>query len=110
MALNGLGPLPSSVLGPPPAVPGKLLPGVGGRAGGNQTGILVGPLAGDGGQTDAGSLSWEEAPSASPWGGGLGPAGLAGLEERGRGDGRLAGVPLTVASGARHLWGVEVLA
>lgn len=43
-------------------------------------GILLGPLTGDGEQADAGSLSWEEAPSASPRGGCLGPMGLAGLE------------------------------
>lgn len=110
MALNGRGPLFSSVLGPPLIVPAKPLPGVGGHAGGNWTGILVDPLTGDGEQTGAGSLSCEEAPSTSPQGGCLGPTGLAGLGEQGRGDSPLAGVPLAVASGARTLWGVGVLA
>ena len=110
MALNGRGPLSSSVLGPPLAVPAKPLPGVGGRAEGSRTGILVDPLTGDGEQTGAGPLSCEEAPSASPQGGCLGPPGLAGLGERGRGDSPLAGVPLVVASGAWCLWGVGVLA
>ena len=110
VALNGRGPLFSSVLGPPLTVPAQPLPGVGGRAGGNWTGILVDPLTGDGEQTGAGSLSCEEAPSTSPQGGCLGPTGLAGLGERGRGDSPLAGVPLVVASGARTLWEVGVLA
>lgn len=110
MALNGMGPLSSSLLGPPLAVPAKPLPGVGGRAGGNWMGILVDPLTGDGEQTGSGSLSCEEVPSTSPQGGRLGPTDMAGLGERGNGDSPLAGVPLAVASGAWSLWGVGVLA
>lgn len=70
----------------------------------------MGPLTGDGEWTDAVSLSWEEAPSASSPGGGLGPTGLAGLEEQGRGDAPPAGVPVVVASGAWSPWGMGVLA
>lgn len=110
MIVSGVELLPNSLGGPPLAVPGKLPPGVGGWAVGSRTGILVGPLPGDGERADAGSLNWEKAPSALPQGGCLGSIGLAKLEQRGGGDGPLAGVPLAVASGARSLSGVGALA
>lgn len=80
-APSGIGPLLSSAVNPPVGVPWKFFPGVGGRAGDTQMGTLMSPLTGDGELIDAGSLSWRDAPSASPRGGNMRPRGLVGLEE-----------------------------
>lgn len=105
---NGMGPLSSSLLGPPLAVPAKPLPG-GGRAGGNWMRTLVDPF-------DRGWRAdrlWllelrkcpQPHPKVSP-----GATDMAGLGGRGNGDSPLAGVPLAVASGKPRSLGGGVLA